>query len=170
MLNWNKLGYVIVKGSTGILHEKTLYFSSDQVFYNKNLADSLLMRNKNMSFKLFVKQNEYDLLSKDKLIIFLIRNNFEYIQTVSNVWKDSFKLTYSKDDDKNLFVLFRKNGIDIKFFNGENGSFEIDKFKKKYKFSSGLKKNYNYIDESQSIIYQVLQLILIFKSSGWVNI
>lgn len=43
--------------------------------------------------------------SKEKLILFLGRNKFEYIQTVSNVWKDAFKLSIKIN---HLFILFQK--------------------------------------------------------------
>lgn len=157
---WNSLGRVVRKGERGIYLScaRHTVFSIDETDENQELAKIFIKKRlKNIK----PPEKKYKPLKKNDFFIFLIKNKFEYIYTASNIWKDAFKLSIN---DNSLFILFRKNGVDVKFFDGSLGEFFLKS--DKYGFKSGYKLSFNYEEHQQSIFYSITQIILAFKSGG----
>ena len=160
MAQWNNLGRVIKKGQKGIYLScaRCYVFNIKETEENIRLAKFFSKKRNNPVIK---EQKKQSIVSKDKLILFLIRNNLEYIQTVSNVWSDAFKLSVKSN---HLFILFRPNGINIKYYDGTNGGYSITS--KKYHFQSGYRLSLSYSESSMAIFYFVIQLVSTFNMGG----
>lgn len=160
MAQWNDLGRVVKSGKKGIYLScaKRYVFNIQETEENVRLA-KFFSKKRN---KMILADRKIDnTINKDKLILFLVRNKFEYIQTVSNVWKDAFKLSIKSD---HLFILFRKNGVDIKLYDGGLGEYSIQM--EKYTFQSGCRLSLSYNESSISIFYFIVQLISVFNVGG----
>lgn len=142
MHDWNLLGRVIKKGEKGVYLrcERSTVFKIDQTFLDRRLAHSFCTTRKPP------KKNEEDavLLGKDRFLLNLLKNGGGYIKTKSQTWTEGVIL---KKGDNTIFILFRKNGTDIKFFNKENGSF-VEK-NNCFSFIKGKCIRLNYRDNEQ---------------------
>ncbi|RZG43032.1 hypothetical protein [Acinetobacter wuhouensis] len=160
LAQWNNLGRVVKSGKKGIYLScaRRYVFNIQETEENIRLAKFFTKKR----YKLIPVDRKIDnTINKDKLILFLIRNKFEYIQTVSNVWKDAFKLSIKSN---HLFILFRKNGVDIKLYDGGLGEYSIQI--EKYSFQSGHKISFSYNESSISIFYFIVQLVSVFNMGG----
>ncbi|WP_111859595.1 hypothetical protein [Acinetobacter sp. CFCC 10889] len=160
MAQWNDLGRVIKSGKKGIYLScaRRYVFDVQETEENIRLA-KFFSKKRNKLIQ--VDRKKDNIASKDKLILFLIRNKFQYIQTVSNVWKDAFKLSIKSN---HLFILFRKNGVDIKLYDDELGEYSIKM--EKYSFLSGHRVSFSYNESSMSIFYFIVQLVSVFNMEG----
>lgn len=160
LAQWNDLGRVVKSGKKGIYLScaRRYVFNIQETEENIRLA-RFFSKKRNRLIQIDRKID--NIMNKDKLILFLIRNKFEYVQTVSNVWKDAFKLSIKSN---HLFILFRKNGVDIKLYDGGLGEYSIQM--EKYTFQSGCRLSLSYNESSISIFYFIVQLISVFNVGG----
>lgn len=160
LAQWNDLGRVVKSGKKGIYLScaRRYVFNIQETEENIRLA-RFFSKKRNRLIQIDRKID--NIMNKDKLILFLIRNKFEYVQTVSNVWKDAFKLSIKSN---HLFILFRKNGVDIKLYDGGLGEYSIQM--EKYSFQSGHRISFSYNESSMSIFYFIVQLVSVFNMGG----
>lgn len=160
LAQWNDLGRVVKRGKKGIYLScaRRYVFNIQETEENIRLA-RFFSKKRNRLIQIDRKID--NIMNKDKLILFLIRNKFEYVQTVSNVWKDAFKLSIKSN---HLFILFRKNGVDIKLYDGGLGEYSIQR--EKYSFQSGHRISFSYNESSMSIFYFIVQLVSVFNMGG----
>jgi len=160
LAQWNDLGRVVKSGKKGIYLScaRCYVFNIQETEENIRLA-RFFSKKRNRLIQIDRKID--NIMNKDKLILFLIRNKFEYVQTVSNVWKDAFKLSIKSN---HLFILFRKNGVDIKLYDGGLGEYSIQM--EKYSFQSGHRISFSYNESSMSIFYFIVQLVSVFNMGG----
>ena len=160
LAQWNDLGRVVKSGKKGIYLScaRRYVFNIQETEENIRLA-RFFSKKRNRLIQIDRKID--NIMNKDKLILFLIRNKFEYVQTVSNVWKDAFKLSIKSN---HLFILFRKNGVDIKLYDGGLGEYSIQR--EKYSFQSGHGISFSYNESSMSIFYFIVQLVSVFNMGG----
>lgn len=160
MAIWNKLGRVVKKNEKGIYLScaRCYVFNIEETEENIRLA-KFFTKKRNKPVK--KEKRKKSIVSKNQLILFLVRNKFEYIQTVSNVWNDAFKISL---ESKQLFILFRSNGVNIKYYDGTNGRYSIKETQ--YSFKSGYRLNLPYNESSILIFSFIIQLISVFKMGG----
>lgn len=164
LVAWNHLGRIVIKGKKGIYLPNAEFhvFSIFDTKENKRLAAFFIKKRINSKYQNCPTPNKKNYIkNKDKLMLYLFKNNFKYINTISNVWTDSFHLN---TEDNSLFILFRKNGIDIKYYDGSYGSYSSRD--NTYSFNSGYRLSLNYRDTPISIFYFIVQIISVFKIGG----
>lgn len=157
LAQWNDLGRVVKSGKKGIYLSCARHYVFNLQETEENIRLAKFFSKKRNKLIPIDKKTD-NIMSKDKLFLFLIRNKFEYIQTVSNIWKDAFKLSIKSN---HLFIFFRKNGVDIKFYDGTLGEYSIKK--EKYSFVSGYRLSLSYQESSMSIFYFIVQLVSVFN-------
>lgn len=138
---WNLKGRVIKKGSKGIYLScaRVRVFQKDETYFHPSMAQHFLKKSDLNSFR---KNIELIPKTYQELFSWLTVNNGKYIKTYSKTWNEGFMFeekNFTLNDmvtlykPKKLFVLFRKNGIDLKIL--EENCFGIKE--KLYTFKGG---------------------------------
>lgn len=152
---WNSLGRVVKKGSTGIYLRcaRKNVFNVSQTFHDRRLALSFIAAQSPKK----EPDNTYH-SKKDIFLLKLLKNDGRYIKTKSKTWIEGVVF---KRSEESLFVLIRKTGIDIKFFNNHNGSFNEED--NKISFQKGFFIRINYSEEDVVVFEQAANFVKLFK-------
>ena len=154
---WNYIGRVVRKGEKGIYLScaRKLVFHKDDTDENRRLA-KFFYKKQNQKDTSNLKKNH--ITSKENLILYLIRNEAQYIKTKANIWQDAFVFQNRK---AKMFILFRKSGVDVKYYDGTIGKFNVEQ--NIFSFESGKKLSLSYSKVSVSIFYFIVQLVSVFR-------
>lgn len=175
MHEWNLKGRIVKNGQKGQKkHGKTIFYLSQTIKAQKS-AEFFLKKSKDGErFKKRFKSIDHKAAPGEKMQLRLFKEGGTYINTVSKKWL--YGCRFSNNNSIEVFLLFRKGGVDIKAFSSSEKCFEKSVFdledgkskfwmhENKYSFNKGAGCSLDFKNDSNYSVYAIVhKLIDVFQ-------